>query len=172
MICPTLMAVNQFSGTFTLTNYAASIFKESGSTINPNYSTVVVGCGQVIGTIVSMILVDRLGRKILLLFSTLGAAVCLFITGTYTYYIKQGFDLSNYNMLPVITLSAFMFMSSIGITPIPYILVSEIFPQKVIYLYIWVILLWTSNQLPLHFRFVVLRLHCVHVLCSSLVLPC
>lgn len=132
MICPTLMAVNQFSGTFTLNNYAATIFKESGSTFNPNYSTVILGCGQVIGTIVSMSLIDRIGRKILLLFSTLGAAVCLFITGMYTYYTKQGYDLSNYNMLPVVTLPAYLFVSAIGITPIPYILISEIFPQKVI----------------------------------------
>lgn len=132
MICPTLMAVNQFSGTFTLTNYAATIFKESGSTINPNYSTVVIGCGQVVGTFVSISLIDRIGRKKLLLFSTLGAAVCLFITGTYTYYIRQGYDLSNYNILPVVTLSTFLFVSAIGITPIPYILVAEIFPQKVI----------------------------------------
>lgn len=133
MVCTVLMAVSQFSGTFTMTNYAATIFKETGSTINPNYSTVVLGCFQVIGTCFSIGLIDRLGRKILLLFSTICAAACLFITGAYTYYVKQGFDLSNFNILPVVALSLFICVSAVGIIPIPYVLVSEVFPQKVIH---------------------------------------
>lgn len=145
MVCPTLMAVSQFSGTFTLTNYAATIFKESGSTINPNYSSVVLGCFQVIGTCISIVLIDRLGRKKLLMFSTIAAAACLLITGTYSYYIKQGFDLSNFNMVPVVTLSVYICVSAVGIIPIPYVLVSEVFPQKVMH-YIQIILFLSRNH--------------------------
>lgn len=134
-MCPTLIAVCQFSGTFALTTYASTIFKESGSTINPNYATVVLGCFLLIGTCVSIALIDRLGRKILLLFSTMAASVCLLITGTYTYYVKQGYDLSDFNIVPVVALSVFICVSCVGIIPIPYVLVAEVFPQKVMDLY-------------------------------------
>lgn len=61
----TLAALNQFCGCFAMLNYTASIFKESGSNLEPNMSAIVVGAIQLIGSSVAMNLVDRAGRKVL-----------------------------------------------------------------------------------------------------------
>lgn len=59
-----LAALNQFCGVFAMLNYTAQIFKESGSDMDPNMSSIVVGFVQLLGDFVSMYLVDRLGRKV------------------------------------------------------------------------------------------------------------
>lgn len=128
------MAVCQLSGVFVLSNYAATIFHETGSTINPNLSSIVMGSSQLVGTIVASSLVDRVGRKLLLLVSTIGSVITLCITGVYCFMAKNEYDVSALNMLPVVSLSAFIFITSIGMNPVPYIIVSEVLPQKVIFL--------------------------------------
>lgn len=131
LIGPTLMAACQFSGTFVLSNYAATIFKETGSTINPNLSSIIMGCNQFMGTIFASSLIDRLGRKKLLLISSVGSALCLTVTGTYCYLGANGYDVSILNLLPVVSLSAFIFITAIGMNPVPYVIVSEVLPPKV-----------------------------------------
>lgn len=51
--------------------------------------------------------------------------------GTYSYLSQQGYDLSHFNWVPVISLSFVIFISSTGIIPIPYIIIAEVLPQKV-----------------------------------------
>lgn len=131
MIGTILMAVSQFSGTFTISNYAATIFSKSGSTVDPNLSAIIFGCLQVLGTLCASSLIDKLGRKILLLVSTTGTAIGLVITGIYSYLGHEGYDISSFNLLPVISLSLIIFIAAIGVIPVPYVLVNEIFPRKI-----------------------------------------
>lgn len=131
LIGPFLMAVSQFSGTFTLVSYAATVFKESGSNLNPNLSSIILGCLQITGTISTYFLIDRIGRRVLLTISCAGSAIGLSIMGIYCYLSKHNVDVSQYNWIPVITLSFVIYISSIGIIPVPYIILSEVLPQKV-----------------------------------------
>lgn len=66
LIGPSLMAISQFSGTFCVVTYAVSIFTASGSNLNPNTSSIVLGSLQIFGTYCTSLLIDRLGRKLLL----------------------------------------------------------------------------------------------------------
>lgn len=131
IIGPVLMAVSQFSGTFTLSNYANTIFRASGTTIDPNTSSIVLGTVQVLGTICASSLIDRLGRKLLLLISCGGSAVALLVTGVYAYLNTHGYDVAAYSALPVVSLSAFIFIAAVGVVPVPYVLVSEVLPQRI-----------------------------------------
>lgn len=134
LIGPTLMAIAQFSGTFALSNYAATIFMESGSTFNPFVSSIITGSFQVIGPILASSLIDRLGRRFLLLMSTAGATVALIVTGTYSYLHSIGNDMSALRLVPVISLSAYVIFVAVGLKPVPYAIVSEVLPQKVRYI--------------------------------------
>lgn len=66
LIGPSLMAISQFSGTFCVVTYAVTIFTESGSNFNPNTSSIVLGSLQIFGTYCTSLLIDRVGRKLLL----------------------------------------------------------------------------------------------------------
>lgn len=59
-----LAVLNQFCGCIAMSNYTANIFKESGSTLPPNLSAIVVGAIQFIGSFIATNLVDRAGRKV------------------------------------------------------------------------------------------------------------
>lgn len=131
IIGPTLMAVSQFSGTFTISSYAAIIFTESGSALPPNLSAIVIGTVQIFGTYTASTLIDRLGRKMLLLISTSCSALALVVTAIYTYLGHTGHDVTPYNVLPVISISIYIYVSAAGIIPVPYVLVNEMFPRKV-----------------------------------------
>lgn len=126
-----LMMINCFTGAFTLINYAATVFSESGSGLNPNASAIVLGALQICGTLCTIAIIDRLGRKLLMIISTAGVALSLSVMTVYSYVSHQGYDLSHYNSVPVISLSLVIFISAIGILPIPYVMIAEILPQKV-----------------------------------------
>lgn len=61
-----LMVLNQFSGGIVMLSYMASIFNESGSTLTADQSSIVVGAIQCVGAYGSTLLIDRIGRKVLL----------------------------------------------------------------------------------------------------------
>lgn len=112
-------------------NYIASIFKQSGSTIDENVSAIIVAAIQILGVYASTILIDRIGRKTLMIFSTSGAFVGLLALGTYSYFNEIGYDLEQYNWIPLASFSVFIFVSCFGILPLPYVILTEILPAEV-----------------------------------------
>lgn len=59
-------------------NYTGKILADSGSELPPNESAVIVGVIQLIGTSISLLLVDRVGRKVTRTF------IIVFYTVLYT----------------------------------------------------------------------------------------
>lgn len=114
-------------------HYTATIFKESGSTIDPNLSTIITGILQVLGFACAAFSMDLIGRKVLLLISAAGAFVGLLATSFFTYFVVQGSDLRAYDAVPVIFLSFFNFAISIGFGAVPFILIPELMPRNVIF---------------------------------------
>lgn len=126
-----LTGINLFSGTFAMINYTSTIFAASGSTLDPNISSIVVAAIQIFGVYGSTILVDRIGRKTLLIFSTSGSFIGLLSLGIYSYLNDAGYDLTSCNWIPLISFSTFVFISCFGILPLPFIVLTEILPAEV-----------------------------------------
>lgn len=59
-----LVSMNQLTGVAAILAYTAYVFREAGSNLSPNLSAIVIGVILVIGVIISLSLVDRLGRKV------------------------------------------------------------------------------------------------------------
>lgn len=124
------MLVNQFSGCFALIGYAASIFHDAGSSISPYIASIILSIMQLTGAYISTILVDRTGRRILLLVSSSGVTVGLLVTAVFTYLNQNYYNLTQYAILPVISLSFVIFMACIGIFTVPFIMIAEILPLR------------------------------------------
>lgn len=114
-------------------NYTGTIFKESGSNIDPNTSSIIVAAIQVVGVYLSTMLVDRVGRKTLLIISSGGAAIALALLGTFSFLHEQEVDLVHFNWVPLVSFSFYVFISCIGILPLPFVILAEILPPKVNY---------------------------------------
>ncbi|XP_018327911.1 facilitated trehalose transporter Tret1-like [Agrilus planipennis] len=124
-----LMLFQQLSGVNAVLFYAEKIFKDSGSKMSPNMCAIFIGTMQVVATYVSTLLVDRAGRKILLIISSSVMAVCSCSLGIY-FYLKTITDVSNLSFLPLISLTIFIIVFSIGFGPIPWMISGELFTPE------------------------------------------
>ncbi|XP_073137015.1 sugar transporter ERD6-like 6 [Henckelia pumila] len=129
-----LLIFQQLSGTNGVIFYSATIFKSAGIS-SSNVATVGVGTIQFLATAVSTWLVDRTGRRVLLLVSSSGMAISFFVV-SISFFVK-GFvaeDSSLYDIfgiLSVVGVLCLMVCFSLGVGPIPWLIMSEILPIKI-----------------------------------------
>lgn len=117
-----LAALQQFSGINTILYYAPTIMEETGlSASNAILYSVFIGVINVVMTVVSTRLVDRVGRRPLLLVSLAGMASSIALLG-----VAFATDLS-----PLVTLLfmvLYIVAFAIGMGPVFWVLLGEIFP--------------------------------------------
>lgn len=87
---------------------------------------------QVVATFVSTIVVDKLGRRILLLASGTVMALSTTALGVYFYLKDQDqTSVDNLGWLPVVSLCIFIIMFSIGYGPVPWLMMGELFSTDI-----------------------------------------
>ncbi|XP_060534579.1 facilitated trehalose transporter Tret1-2 homolog isoform X2 [Cylas formicarius] len=135
LICFGLMIFQQLSGVNAVIFYTGQIFKEAGGSIPPNYATIGIGIVQVVATFISTVVVDKFGRRILLMASAFcmalsGAALGVFFTLKDRHVVSE--DVVNtIGFLPVVSLVVFITMFSLGFGPIPWMASAEIMPPEI-----------------------------------------
>jgi SP family facilitated glucose transporter-like MFS transporter 8 len=120
-------ATQMLSGIYVILSYTTTIFQMTGSDISPQISTIIVGSLLAAASILACPLMDRVGRKILLVSSEIVMAVCLAVLGAYFYLQGQGVDLTNVGFIPVACLGLHLFCFGAGIGAVSMVLLSEIF---------------------------------------------
>ncbi|XP_029172294.1 facilitated trehalose transporter Tret1-like isoform X1 [Nylanderia fulva] len=125
-----LMIFQQLSGVNALIFYAKRIFDDGGSILNSSTSSVIVGAVQVVATYCSTILIKRAGRKLLLFISVSVMATCMFTLSGY-FHFQNSHDLSSVSWIPLLSFAVFIVIFSIGIGPIPCLMVGELFTKDV-----------------------------------------
>lgn len=125
-----LMFFQQLSGLNAIIFYTESIFGQNGS-ISSAASTIIVGALQVISTSISVLTVDRLGRKVLLLASIVSMTIGTTSMGIFYYLEHIGYDTSSYAWIPLISVCLFILMCSLGFSPIPFMMVGELFSPQI-----------------------------------------
>ncbi|XP_055379051.1 facilitated trehalose transporter Tret1-2 homolog isoform X2 [Condylostylus longicornis] len=127
-----LMSFQQLSGINAVIFYTGGIFKDADTGIDLNLATILVGVMQVIATTVSVLVVDRLGRRILLLISGAVMAICTILLGVY-FYMKSNdaSSVQGLGWLPVTCLCLFIIVFSLGYGPVPWLMMGELFPTDI-----------------------------------------
>lgn len=108
----------------------SDIFKASGSILDVNSCTIVIGVVQIVGVYTSTIFVDIIGRRILMLISTLGIGLGCISFGFFTYY-AQIYDLSELNWIPLVLMILIIYLANIGLIGLFFVVLVELFPAKV-----------------------------------------
>lgn len=125
-----LMFFQQFSGINAVIFYTNDIFHSAGSNIPPVIATIVVGVVQTIATYISSLLVEKAGRRILLLQSCVIMGVCLIVLGIYFKLQTDGVSLAAVGWIPLVCLVLFIISFSMGFGPIPWMMMAELFPVE------------------------------------------
>lgn len=121
----TLAVFQQFCGINVVFNYTSTIFESVGATLDRQlFETVAIGIVNLVFTLLAMWQVDKLGRRPLMLIGSLGLSVV---------YIVLAFMLQNQypaGMVSIFVLLAIS-MYAISLAPVTWVLISEIFPNKI-----------------------------------------
>jgi SP family galactose:H+ symporter-like MFS transporter len=125
-----LAIAQQITGINTVIYYAPTIFKFAGlsSASVAILASVGVGIINVIFTVIAMQLIDRVGRRPLLLVSLAGMALSLCILGL-AFKLPQ---LSGYlGWIAVISLMVYVGSFALGLGPVFWLILSEIYPLRI-----------------------------------------
>ncbi|XP_046429425.1 facilitated trehalose transporter Tret1-like [Neodiprion fabricii] len=125
-----LMFFKQMSGVNAIIFYTGSMFSENGS-ISTDLSTIIVGILQVVATFISVLTVDKLGRKVLLLGSMGAMALGMFSLGIFYYLEHIEVDVSSITWLPLVSVCFFILVCGLGAGPIPFMMVGELFSPQI-----------------------------------------
>ena len=137
-------------GGTTVATYAAPIFKEAGIENPLSSSSYAIGGSQLFATVISVFIIDCVGRKILLIFSFLGMFIGSTMLGVHFYITRPSicentftnttpdfFDdeitACNHRFAPlaIVSLIFFIMFFAIGLGPVLWTLISEYLPLHV-----------------------------------------
>jgi len=118
-----LAAFQQFCGINVVFNFTASIFKTIGFSQDDQLKqTVFIGAVNLAFTLLAMWQVDKLGRKPLMLFGAIGLAIL---------YIFSAILLQQKSSMAAWALLAAIGTYAMSLAPVTWVLISEIFPNKI-----------------------------------------
>jgi SP family arabinose:H+ symporter-like MFS transporter len=116
---------NQLSGINAILYYSNSIFAAAGLSRTSTFSqSIFIGLSNLGATFIAMALIDRVGRKTLLLVGAVGTCVCLLATG----YV---FQTHAHEHLVVWFLVAFIGFFGVSQGAVIWVYIAEVFPTKV-----------------------------------------
>ncbi|XP_063709675.1 facilitated trehalose transporter Tret1-like [Culicoides brevitarsis] len=118
------------SGTVVLVNYAVKIFDEASSHLSSIVSSIIVALIQLIGSYIATLLVERTGRKTLLIASSLGCFLSLTVMGSYYYLKNLDLDMKHFTIVPLLSFSVLVLFSAIGLAGVPFVVIAEIVPER------------------------------------------
>jgi sugar porter (SP) family MFS transporter len=121
-----LAIFQQITGINTIIYYSPAILQMSGypSAKAAILAAAIIGLANIIVAAVAMMLVDRLGRRFLLLLSTAGMAVALALIGV-AFRQHWGGGVMLYVVI------GYCVAFGIGLGPVMWLLISEIYPTKI-----------------------------------------
>ena len=121
----TIGLFNQLSGINAILYYLNDIFVAAGfSRVSGDLQAVAVGAMNLFATLLAMSVIDKLGRKTLLLIGSVGTAACLFGVA------KIFFTESHQNLL-LWLLVAYIGFFAISQGAVIWVYISEVFPNRV-----------------------------------------
>ena len=120
-----LAVFQQWCGINVIFNYAEEIFTSAGYGISGTLLNIVLtGIVSLVFTIVAMFLVDRWGRKALMLLGAGGLAIVYIIIATGYYLNLTGFFMLFW---VIVAISVY----TLTLAPVTWVLLSEIFPNRI-----------------------------------------
>ena len=123
-----LSVFQQITGINAVFFFAPSIFEKAGFTFHSTavVATVAIGAINIIGTALALKLLDRLGRRPLLLIGLSGMAVSLLIVACAFF-----FNVAYIGSFAVLGLLSYIAFFALSMGPITWLILAEIYPHSI-----------------------------------------
>ena len=134
-----LFFIQQFSGINAIVSYKVEIFEDANTSLDPYWCNIITSFTQALFTLVAIVLVDRYGRRFLLVISGLLMSLSLVALGIY-FYFKHRLEINNpliseetmeqLSLFPLIAMFVYLAAFTVGYGPLPWLMNSELFPKE------------------------------------------
>lgn len=127
LVAVLLFVFTNLSGIDVILYYAPVIFAEVGfdGALGPILATVGIGTTNVMATIAAMWMVDRYGRRPLLIGGLIPMAIAMAMMVPSLLFEGAG-----WNAMALVALGLFIVSFAISLGPLPYVIMAEIFPVQ------------------------------------------
>ncbi|KQS38547.1 facilitated trehalose transporter Tret1 isoform X2 [Drosophila erecta] len=125
-----LLLSNQMSGSFAIFNYASTIFEQLGSRMEPDLCGIFLGVVQISGLISAVFLVDRVGRRLLLIPSLAAMGLAELGVGLLKSFASQDF-LDRNGWIGLTLMGIVAYTASVGIVALTFVIIVELLPVKI-----------------------------------------
>jgi sugar porter (SP) family MFS transporter len=123
-----LAIFQQLIGVNTVIYYAPTILSftglDAGSAIT---QTVFIGVTNVVFTLIAVVFLDRIGRRVFLLIGTAGCTISLVLLGVF--FASDSLQ-ENASWIALIALITYIGSFAVGLGPVFWLMISEIFPLR------------------------------------------
>jgi sugar porter (SP) family MFS transporter len=125
-----IMILTELTGIDTIVYYTPKIFKITGYISNEQsiLPAIIVGVSNVFFTIVSIFLLDRIGRRPVYFIGLSGLVITLFSLGLCFHFQNELGDI--FSLLTITTMVVFIGSFAVSFGPLSWLIISEIFPLK------------------------------------------
>lgn len=126
-----LRTVQVYSGLAAFNLYTQRIFEQAGGHISPSLSAIIYTATQMTVTFFGSLLVDKFGRRPLLIVSCGCSATLLVVEGLYFYFKTAGYDMTMFKVVPLVGMMLYIISFSLGLGVAPNLMLGELFAANV-----------------------------------------
>lgn len=127
-----LQLILQFSGIAAIESYTQEIFDQSGSEFSAAQAVILLSLLQLLAGLAAAALVDKIGRIPLLMTTTFLGGLSLALSAVF-YFLKfqMNIDMSGLGTILVAFVIFYELIIALGLNPLPYMMLGELFPTSV-----------------------------------------
>lgn len=123
---------HNFGGFLTILAFGQLIFQETANAISDHTANIIIGVAQLVSCALTIVLVDRVGRRPLIIISGIMVGLCDLAIGLFFYcknYLEL--DVSSYSLVPFAASTLLVFFFNCGFTGLQIVIMSEIFAIEI-----------------------------------------
>lgn len=127
-----LEGTEHLSGRYATVSYAQEIFHLSPLPLKPGIQVMIRNGIQFIACVLATGIIDRFNRKALFLTTAILDGICLATVALF-FFLKMYLlvDVTSVAWVPLVALTSYDVIGSFGVSPLPYIIIGELFPISI-----------------------------------------
>lgn len=126
-----LFSYPHVSGEIAIVSYLETILiNAKAELIDPKQFVIYTHISGIVASFLTANLIDKFGRRIMLMVSSAGVAISIGSLGAYFYFLHSGFDLQSLQSLPYACVVVYRITHAFGYAQIPSTVLGEILPEN------------------------------------------
>lgn len=109
--------------------FSFPLLQEIGTGIDAYTASICVGMTRLCMSILNAYLLKKFKRRPLVMVSAVGMSICMFTSGLFTMWIKDG--TTELTWVPVVCLLLYVAFSMFGLLTVPWTMTAELFPTAI-----------------------------------------